>query len=142
MRYETVLFLAVLLLSCAADPYRDGVVTLRDHSIRVELATTPDEQAQGLMHKTALPTDAGMLFVFNESKTRTFWMKNMKIPLDILFLDDNGKIVTIYRRVPPCTQTPCELYSSVVPILYALEVRAGEADTVKEGETAPISYMG
>ena len=140
MRYEIVLL--VLLLSCATDPYRDGVVTLRDHPIRVELATTPDEQAQGLMHRTALPTDAGMLFVFNESKTRTFWMKNMLIPLDLLFLDDSGKIVMIYRRVPPCMQTPCELYSSVVPISYALEVRAGEADTVKEGETAPISYMG
>lgn len=112
--------------------------TLGDQLIALEIADTPSAQMQGLMFRESLDSNSGMLFVFNETKTRTFWMKNTKIPIDILFLDEEYRIVTLYRDVPPCTAMPCELYSSLVPVPYALEVNAGQASLVKEGDALLI----
>ncbi len=128
------LFCLVFLLACSTTTTSGSTAVLGDRVFSLEIADTPSEQAQGLMFRKTLDSDAGMLFVFDESKTRTFWMKNTTIPLDILFLDDAYKVVTLYRNVSPCIQAPCELYSSLVPISYALEINAGAAPFVKEGD--------
>ena len=90
--------------------------------IRIELAATDPTRARGLMYRTALEQDQGMLFVFPDQEKRSFWMKNTCIPLDMLFVDQGGTIVGILENVPTLNLrsrgVPC-------PAAYVLEVNAG-----------------
>lgn len=122
-------------------PAATSSVTLRGHSISVEIADTPAEQSHGLMDRTAMAADHGMLFVFPDAEPRTFWMKNTLIPLDMLFFDDARRLVAIHERVPPCTADPCPLYASVEPARYVLELNAGTAARlgVRKGDAFTFS---
>jgi YVTN family beta-propeller protein len=92
----------------------------------VEVADDQDETMRGLMYRKHLPWNAGMLFVFHNEEPRTFWMKNTFIPLDMIFVDSNSKIVDIIENVPPCAQgDECPLYPSKQRAQYVLEVNAG-----------------
>lgn len=124
----------VALLAChacaaaaPATPHAASSVTLDGHTFSVELATTPATQEHGLMDRTSMPADHGMLFVFPDSQPRTFWMKNTLIPLDILFFDAHRKLVTIQANAQPCKADPCALYPSNAPARYVLELNAGTA---------------
>ena len=97
----------------------------RQVSVRVEIADTAEERAQGLMHRQELAADAGMLFVFAGEAIRGVWMKNTPIPLDILFISTAGEIVSWLQHVSPCVVDDCEVYYSEVPAGYMLEVNAG-----------------
>ncbi len=90
--------------------------------VRTEIADTPDEQTQGLMGRTELAEDAGMLFVFNREQQAPFTMKNTLIPLSIAFIDAGGRIVDILDMQPLDETTR---YSSAEPYRYALEVNQG-----------------
>ncbi|MDD4761985.1 MAG: DUF192 domain-containing protein [Candidatus Pacebacteria bacterium] len=95
-------------------------------TVSAELARTPSEQQRGLMGRTSLPGDSGMLFVFEESDIRSFWMKNTLIPLDIIFFDDAGRIISLSTMAPcPAGQATCPLTLSEGPARYALEMAAG-----------------
>ncbi len=100
-------------------------------SITAELAVTDEERQRGLMFREKLNSDQGMLFVFKEEGTYSFWMMNTKIFLDILWLDKERRIVHIERRVPPCPEIPCPSYSPKAPAMYVLELLAGSADEKK-----------
>ena len=122
------------LLACTAcaetpsgAPADTPSVRLRGHVFTVELASTPAEQEHGLMDRTSMPADHGMLFVFPDSEPRTFWMKNTLIPLDMLFFDAAHKLVAIQANAQPCTADPCKLYPSDAPARYVLELNAGTA---------------
>jgi hypothetical protein len=88
--------------------------------LKVEVADSPDERAQGLMGRTALAPDGGMVFLVDEPPTSPFWMKNTKIPLAIAFWDPDGKIVDI-QEMTPCLAEPCPGYPSAAPYVGALE---------------------
>jgi len=94
------------------------------HAVQVELARTPAEQEQGLMFREALAEDAGMLFVFPGSERHTFWMKNTLIPLDMIFVDEGGRVVGLVERAEPRTLTAREVEA---PSRYVLEVNGGWA---------------
>ncbi|PWV65906.1 uncharacterized membrane protein (UPF0127 family) [Plasticicumulans acidivorans] len=79
------------------------------------------------MYRLMLPRDQGMLFVLPRPQVATFWMKNTYLPLDILYFDANRRLRTIHRNVPPCRRRPCPTYASTGPVLYVLEINAGEA---------------
>lgn len=126
----TLLLVAVFAGSaCAAArvPPATASVTLRGQRFTVEMATTPTEQAHGLMQRTSMPVDHGMLFVFADSAPRVFWMKNTLIPLDMLFFDAQRHLVAIQADAQPCAAEPCALYPSGVPARYVLELNAGTA---------------
>lgn len=97
-------------------------------SITAELAVTEAERARGLMFREKLLPDQGMLFVFEKESAYAFWMKNTLIPLDMLWLDRDRRIVHIERNVPPCKADPCPSYGPARPGLYVLELQAGAAD--------------
>ena len=109
----------LLLFACSSQPK----VSFDSVSFKVELALTHDEMAKGLMFRESLPSDRGMLFVFDDEKPRTFWMKNTLIPLDMIFMDGNMTVVHVAEAYP-CEVDPCETYSSP-PAMYVLEVNKG-----------------
>jgi uncharacterized membrane protein (UPF0127 family) len=94
--------------------------------VRVEIADSPAEQARGLMDRTALAEDRGMLFVFPEEEVRSFWMRNTLIPLSIAYMDSQGRIVDIQDMEPLDDDEPH--YVSAEPARYALEVNQGFFD--------------
>ena len=96
--------------------------------INLEVATTAQEQSMGLMFRPELPADRGMLFPFRRARIARFWMNNVPVSLDMIFIRQ-GKIIAIANSVPPCTTKPedCPLYGPDVPVDSVLELRAGRA---------------
>ncbi len=92
--------------------------------INLEVAKTPKEQAMGLMYRTELADDRGMLFSFDPPRKVNFWMKNCKISLDMIFIR-SGVVKAIAVDVPPCLADPCPIYGSGVPVDQVIEVRGG-----------------
>jgi uncharacterized membrane protein (UPF0127 family) len=92
------------------------------HAVTVELARTDAERAMGLMHRRALAEDAGMLFVFRESDDHSFWMRNTLIPLDMIFIGEDGRVVGVIERAEPLTLTQRSIGK---PSRYVLEVNGG-----------------
>ena len=92
--------------------------------INAYLADTPAKRAQGLMHVTDLPENAGMLFVFSQPRQVSMWMKNTVISLDILFLNPNGRIVKIHKNAQPLSLASIPSHASVK---WVLELNAGVA---------------
>lgn len=103
-------------------------------TVQAELARTDAERSTGLMHRTHLDADAGMLFVFDEPQELSFWMKNTLIPLDIAFFDAAGTFVSA-TSMEPCRADPCPSYPSYGAATYALEVNEGflKKHGVREG---------
>lgn len=97
------------------------------HAFSAEVATNQQEWAYGLMFRTHMAADHGMLFVFPDSEPRYFWMKNTLIPLDMLFFDANRKLINIAADVPPCKVANCPTYNSTAPAKYVLELNGGVA---------------
>ena len=94
----------------------------RGHVFRLELARTPAEQERGLMFRERHGDDEGMLFVFPDSADRTFWMRNTLLPLDMIFVRDDGVVVGIVASAEPLTTTPRRVGA---PSRYVLEVKGG-----------------
>lgn len=140
------LFAASLLIlggrACAASTETAPVsVTLHGQRFSVELATNEAAREQGLMMRTSLAADRGMLFVFPDTAQRGFWMKNTLIPLDILYFDADRKLVSAQLDVPPCKADPCPIYPSAGPARYVLELSAGTAKRVgvRDGDMLAIA---
>ena len=114
----------------AFDTARVQLATASDTvPLRVEVAATEDQRAYGLMERSSLPPDAGMLFTYPEQQSPEagYWMYRTRIPLDIAFLDSAGRIVAILP-MEPCTSTDphwCPSYPPGVPYRAALEVNRG-----------------
>lgn len=93
--------------------------------VAIEVAESPDERQQGLMGRTSLGANEGMVFLFADGPVASeFWMKDTLIPLSIAFWDEDGRIVGI-RDMDPCTEDPCPTYGSPEPYVGALEVNLG-----------------
>lgn len=127
------LALSVLVLVCAAACGGGGEVAAPrvvietgsgEQELAVEVADSDAERQRGLMERTSLAPDAGMVFVFPSESTGGFWMKNTLIPLSIAFYDAGGRIVRILD-MEPCRQDPCPVYDPGVAYVGALEVNQG-----------------
>ncbi|HEX2309995.1 MAG TPA: DUF192 domain-containing protein [Vicinamibacterales bacterium] len=103
-----------------------ATVTFRGgDQVRAEIVDTPAAIEQGLMFRESLPPNEGMLFVFEQTGVYPFWMKNTLIPLDIIWLDEDWRIVSMAASVPPCRADPCPTYPPAGPARYVVEVNAG-----------------
>ena len=125
------LFLAMTLLACVVDSACANDTTAPrvvlhtsagDVAVAVEVAATPERQSLGLMYRKELASDTGMLFIFPRSQHLTFWMKNTVLPLDMIFIGDDRRIVGIVKDAVPYTTTPREVAGDS---RYVLEVNAG-----------------
>lgn len=104
-------------------------------SFQVELATTPNQHRQGLMHRESLGATSGMLFIFSQDGQRSFWMKDTPIPLDMLFFDAGGRFVSMIRMAQPNT---LDARRSEGPAKYVLELNGGSAERLGIGQDARI----
>jgi len=103
-------------------------VTLPNGSkIVLEVVAEPETRAQGLMFRSSISPDHGMLFIFPEVDAHSFWMKNTLIPLDIIWIDDAKTVVYVERNVPPCKSDPCPSYPPKGAAKFVLELAAGQA---------------
>jgi uncharacterized membrane protein (UPF0127 family) len=103
-------------------------------NIQAEIADTPQKRATGLMYRDHLKKDHGMLFFFGEPQAWTFWMKNTKIALDLIWLDAKKRVIHIERNVPICTRTDdsCPQYrSNSDDAMFVLEIAGGTVDGYK-----------
>lgn len=125
-RFAGVACLAVLAAT-QAFAAKAPSVEIKGKTYSIELAEDDASRAHGLMDRTHMDADHGMLFVFQDDTPRAFWMKNTKIPLDMLFFDAERKLVSVQHNVPPCTADPCPAYSSGAPARYVLELNGGQA---------------
>lgn len=128
--------------SPAASPPRFADVSFPDRTrVHAEVAATEAEREHGLMNRKSLGDLDGMIFVFEAPGLHTFWMKDTLIPLDMLWLDANGKIVSIAETVPPCKTPQCPTYPPSAPASFVLELNAGFAKKhqIRIGDTVAVS---
>jgi uncharacterized protein len=103
-------------------------VTIGQRTIGLEVAATPMEQQIGLMSRTSLANDRGMLFPFKPARGVNFWMKNTLIPLDIIYLYQG--VVEEIHSASPCKAEPCPTYPSQTSIDQVIELAAGQAEAL------------
>lgn len=129
MRPTVHLLTCLLPLALAGCASAGGAwVELAGHRYGVEVADDDAERARGLMFRDRLAADRGMLFIHEREEPQSYWMKNTRIPLDILYFDDARRLVSQQRDVPPCALgDACPPYPSQAPARYVLELNAGEA---------------
>ena len=108
-------------------------------TIQLEVAQTPEQQAIGLMFRESLADDRGMLFPFAQERIASFWMKNVSMSLDMIFLNGN-QIVSIAADVPPCKAEPCPIYGPGALVNKVIELRGGRAKElgIKAGDKIMI----
>jgi hypothetical protein len=133
---QCALFVLVLLAGCGAEPESAPVV---DNSVavalpggvklRAELKTDPADMARGMMFRDQLPADRGMLFVHPAPGRYPYWMHNVRVPLDIIWLDSAKRIVEISPDTPPCLKpaSDCPNYGGQSDAQYVLELAGGQA---------------
>ena len=112
-----------------------------EHEFAVDEAKTLDQQARGMMWRDSMDADTGMIFEFEEPKVATIWMKNTSIPLDILFVRSNGKILKIEHSHKPYTQRSA---SSEAVIAAVVELKGGEAKArgIRPGDVIKHPFFG
>lgn len=112
-------------------------VELNGERFTVEIADTAESQTRGLMFRDRMDAEHGMLFVFDREEPRAFWMRNTRIPLDILYFDAQHALVSVSAGVPPCTTQQCPNYPSAAPAKFTLELNAGTTRRLgtKRGDT-------
>lgn len=140
LRRAALLSASLLLLAgcaSASGPW----VELNGKRYSIEIADDDAERARGLMFRDAMDADHGMLFIHEAQGPLAYWMKNTRIPLDILYFDDAHKLVSMQRDVPPCSLgDQCPPYPSAAPARYVLELNAGEAQKLKLETGAELKF--
>jgi hypothetical protein len=145
-RFFSILVLGAILAfirpAAATDFSVLTIETTKDkQSFMVELATTPDQMRVGLMFRSDLPADGGMLFIYPSEQQVQFWMQHTVIPLDMLFIGADGHIKHIAQRTIPLDETPIP---SVEPVKSVLEVNGGTVERlgIKTGDMVRSPALG
>lgn len=138
MRAVALSLLAAFSFSACAST-KGPWVELAGQRYAVEVADDDAERARGLMYRDAMAESHGMLFIHEGEEPQAYWMKNTKIPLDILYFNEALMLVAQQRDVPPCSLGDrCPSYPSDAPARYVLELNAGEAERLKLEDGAEL----
>jgi hypothetical protein len=123
-----------------APTYADSAyIEIKDKRLLIEVADTVEERTRGLSGREYLPQDSGMLFVFSEPNIPGFWMKDMNISLDMIWIDGNLVVKDITRNAVPDSYPI--VFTPHTKILYVLEVNAGVAENIKVGDKVSIQFQ-
>lgn len=134
-----VLILSSLFLFVTKTPAsRTKVLNIGSASFKVEIADTPEKRQQGLSGRSALGDGTGMFFIFDKSGQYGFWMKDMNFPIDIVWIDENYKIVDIDKNLLP--ETYPEIFYPDQPVKYVLEIPAGAVDKYQVATGTMIQF--
>ena len=138
MKVEILLSILIFL------PLISPTVIFEDTEFSTEIANTPDERATGLMNHESLGENESMLFVYGEEDERSFWMKNTTIPLDIIFLDSDLKVINIEAANPEPNTSDENLasYTSDRPAQYVLEINQNRSEEIglEEGSKMGLGF--
>ena len=112
-----------------------------EHAFTIEIADTREKIRTGMMHRPEMAADVGMLFIREQSSLDGFWMRNTLVPLDILFLEDSGKILSIAHNAVPLSERNI---SPGAPVRYILEIKGGQAGIlgIQPGDTVRHERLG
>ena len=130
MRFLCSFLMIAICTACSAG---GSGVEIGGERFTVEIADTQDKQALGLMYRDEMAADHGMLFVFPNEAPRSFWMKNCRISLDIMYFDKDLNMVSASLDTPPCRASRCPSYPSIAAAMYVLELNAGTAEKLGIG---------
>ena len=108
--------------------------------LQAEVMVSDEDRAMGLMFRPSLPLDRGMVFVFEATDFHGIWMKNCRFPIDIVWLDEERKVVHVAESVPPCRADPCPVYSPLRRASYVVELNAGQARREKAVLGATVGF--
>lgn len=125
-----IVFLVSIAFFVISKRPRHQKVCFAEHCFDVELAESAQQRARGLMFRKELARDEGMLFVFPKEGKYSFWMKNTLIPLDIIWLDEQGRVVSIKEQAQPCSENVCEGIAPDKKAKYVLELNSGLAKEI------------
>lgn len=125
--FAAVIFLIITSIAYATASPGTTEIKLGHTSYQVELALTSAQRRQGLMHREQLAKNAGMLLVYPKSGDHRVWMKNMRISLRVVWIDDRFRVIHV-MRLEPCQISPCPVFSAPVPARYILELSDREHD--------------
>jgi uncharacterized protein len=130
-------------ITAAATPAPAGprVILPSGSTYALEVVRTPEEQAQGLMFRESLAQMTGMLFPFGDKAVHRFWMKNTMIPLDMIWMDADGKVIFVSADTPPCKADPCPSYGPDAPAASVLEIAGGMAKKEKVTVGSSIKFL-
>ena len=134
---------AVAALAAASAVASPAVVPLTLPSgtvLQVEVMVKDEDRAMGLMFRPSLPHDRGMLFIFERPDFHGIWMKNCRFPIDIVWLDEERKVVHVAESVPPCKAEPCPVYNPLRRAAYVVEMNAGQARREKAALGSTFSF--
>jgi uncharacterized membrane protein (UPF0127 family) len=108
--------------------------------LQVEVMVKDEDRAMGVMFRPSLPMDRGLLFVFDSPDFHGFWMKNCRFPIDMVWLDQDKRVVHVAEAVPPCKADPCPVYEPLRRASYVVELNAGQARREKAVLGATLSF--
>ncbi len=158
---SSVLLISLFLMACSASTQakytKDGTqeiadkgqylpieatINIQDTILELEVAKTPEQQQIGLMYRQSLDKNRGMIFVFDQLRPVKFWMKNVNIYLDMIFLV-NGKVKAVLANVPPCNVDPCPTYGPENLVNQVIELPGGRAKElgIEAGDELDIEFI-
>jgi uncharacterized protein len=146
MRLPRLLLVAAVLALASGATAGPAVIPLTLPSgtvLQVEVMVKDEDRAMGLMFRPSLPKDRGMLFLFERPDFQGIWMKNCKFPIDIVWLDEERKVVHVAESVPPCKAEKgdkCPVYTPLRRASYVVELNAGQARKEKAVLGSTITF--
>lgn len=133
-----IIVILFLIFSAAAVFFsqREKEACFNDYCFFIEIADSQGERNKGLMFRNSLEKNRGMLFIFPEEDRHSFWMKNVLIPLDIVWMGEDMKVLAISKNIQPCDDSSCSGIQTDKETKYVLEINAGMAEEagIKEGD--------
>lgn len=124
-----------------------NTVTINGHTFFAEISKTVEQKVKGLMFRKDLPVNSCMVFLFTEDSNRPIWMENTKIPLDVIWVSESGRVVEIQENVPPCPTVynpgMCPEFGGEVPSRHFIEFPAGTIAKIgiKYGDIAVLNLL-